>query len=141
MNTTRIIVYVIAAVLAIVGFKFYMDNKAKQEVKDQQTAGEYFQSLMVQEQTQTVGNDASGKPLHPWYLTQTPTLLEIEDKIKIARGREGDWFTWDFKYDPTGKGNPKPYHVETKFDYSGKLESMTGLNGKVGRVWSQWSAQ
>ncbi len=141
MNTTRIIVYVLAAVAAIAGFKFYSDWRAKEDAKDQQAAGEYFRSIMKQEESQTVGNDASGRPIHPWYLTSNPTLLEIEDKIKISRGSEGDWFTWDFKYDPTGKGNPKPYHVETKFNGQGKLESMTGMNGKVGTVWSQWTPQ
>lgn len=139
MNNTRIIVYVLAAVLAIVGFKFYSDWRAKDDAKNQQQAGVYFESLMKLEETQAIGYDASGKPLRPWYLTSTPTLLEIEDKIKIARGREGDWFTWEFKYDPTGKGNPQPYHVETKFDSQDKLETITGLHGKVGRVWSQWS--
>ncbi|MBS1721637.1 MAG: hypothetical protein JSS66_01385 [Armatimonadetes bacterium] len=137
MDKLRSVGCVIFVLLAIGAFFFVKDFKQKADAKAEKEAAAYFLSL-IREDTSTDLNAGSGKaPLHPWILASNPTQLELEDKVKLPRSMDGDWFKFDIHYDPNGGDNPPPLSVRVKFDQQG-LSAMSGFHGTVGRNQLDW---
>ncbi len=138
MGKLKVFGCVIFLILAIGGGILFQDWRKKETAKTEQAACNYFASLLAQDPNININAQNGGPVLHPWYLKQTPTMQEIEDKTGIEKTSDGEWYTWTLHCDPDGGTNVREVKIKVKLDAQNKLFVLSGIHGTATAYAAGW---